>query len=131
MAKSYYAILGVSAGATPEEIRSSYRRLAKAYHPDHYSGNHDAFHDIQEAYGVLGDDQRRRQYERQLRPAPRKQPFRSPVDPDPEPLIPDSAPVDFGEISLTRSFRTATPSFDEIFDWIWPSDKRTMGDAAR
>lgn len=118
MAKSYYAILGVSDSASPEEIRASYRRLVKIYHPDHFSGSRNIFHDIQEAYDVLGDERRRRRYEKQLGGPPRRPP-RPYGTPSPEPLIPDEAPVDFGEISPTRSFRTATPSFDEIFDWLW------------
>jgi curved DNA-binding protein CbpA len=43
MAKSYYAILGISSMATPEEIRTAYRRLAKTYHPDYYTGSSDLF----------------------------------------------------------------------------------------
>jgi DnaJ-class molecular chaperone len=38
MAKSYFAILGISQNATVDEIRSAYRRLAKEFHPDHYTG---------------------------------------------------------------------------------------------
>jgi DnaJ-class molecular chaperone len=39
--------------------------------------------------------------------------------PEPEPLIPERDPVDIGEISPVRSFQSFTPSFDEIFDWLW------------
>lgn len=118
MAKSYYAILGLSSGASPEDIRSSYRRLVKEYHPDLYSGDRSTFHDIQEAYGVLGDEQRRRQYEQQLRKvAARPRPPRRP-GPAPEPLIPGDGPGGPGDISLVRSFQTANPSFDEVFDWL-------------
>ena len=38
MAKSYFAILGVTSNASPNEIRSAYRQLAKAFHPDHFEG---------------------------------------------------------------------------------------------
>ena len=62
MAKSYYAILGISSMATTDEVRAAYRRLAKAYHPDLYHGNSDNFRQIQEAYNVLGNAERRRQY---------------------------------------------------------------------
>jgi molecular chaperone DnaJ len=120
MAKSYYTILGVSIDASPEEIRSSYRRLVKAYHPDYYTGNRDTFHDIQEAYGVLGNDQQRRAYRRSLKSKMAKKPIhRWGAGPAPEPLIPESSPADFGDISLARSFRTVRPSFDEVFDWLW------------
>lgn len=37
MAKSYFTILGITTNATMEEVRSAYRRLAKDFHPDHFS----------------------------------------------------------------------------------------------
>ena len=120
MGKSYFAILEVTSGATPDEIHSAYRRLAKEYHPDHYDGGCERFRQIQEAYSVLVDPVRRKSYEKVLsenvlvRKAPG--PSRYPA---PEPLIPDQAPVDLGEISPVRSFQRFTPSFDEIFDWLW------------
>jgi DnaJ-class molecular chaperone len=120
MAKSYFAILGVSTDATAEEIRSAYRRLAKEFHPDHFGGGGGTFRQIQEAYSVLGNADRRRAYQRTLakptirRPARPSGPF-----PDPEPLIPEESPADMGDISPVRSFQTFTPSFDEVFDWLW------------
>ncbi len=42
-----------------------------------------------------------------------------PLYPEPEPLIPENSPTDLGEISPVRSFQSFTPSFDEIFDWLW------------
>ncbi|MDY6905466.1 MAG: DnaJ domain-containing protein [Thermodesulfobacteriota bacterium] len=123
MAKSYYAILGISSGSTLDEIKSAYRHLSKKYHPDHYSGNRDTFLEIQEAYTVLSDDRKRNQYERQLerRPErPRRRPAYTAPQGAPEPLIPEEdAPVNLGQISPARSFETFTPSFDEIFDWLW------------
>jgi len=107
MAKSYFAILGVTAGASSDEIKSAYRRLAKALHPDRQEGDSAAFREIQEAYAVLGDDRRRDEYRRTLeKPAVRRPAGRS-VSPPPEPLIP--RPV--------RSFRTSTPGFDALFEW--------------
>jgi len=61
------AILGISSGATADEIRSAYRRLAKEFHPDHYTGGSERFRDIQEAYSVLGNSRRRRAYEQKIR----------------------------------------------------------------
>lgn len=119
MAKSYYAILGISSNATEDEIRSAYRRLAKEFHPDHYEGSSKIFREIQEAYGVLGNARRRHDYEQNIVKAPIKKPFRSATYSKPEPLIPEEEPVDMGEISPVRSFQTFTPSFDEIFDWLW------------
>ena len=119
MAKSYFAILGISPNATLDEIRSAYRRLAKEYHPDHYSGGSERFRDIQEAYSVLGNNRRRREYQQRIRKVPLTRSVRPGTHPEPEPLIPEERPVDIGEISPARSFQSFTPSFDEIFDWLW------------
>ena len=119
MAKSYFAILGISSGATEDEIRSAYRRLAKEYHPDHYAGGSARFQDIQEAYSVLGNSRRRRKYEQSIRKAPPRTPLRRSPYPEPEPLIPEERPLDLGDFSPVRSFQSFTPSLDKIFDWLW------------
>ena len=121
MAKSYFAILGISPSATVNEIRSAYRRLAKEFHPDHYEGGSRRFRDIQEAYSVLGNRRRRSKYEQSIRKVSPKTPLRRSGYPAPEPLIPEENPVDLGEVSPVRSFQSFTPSFDEIFDWLWSS----------
>lgn len=64
--KDYYAILGVSRNADEKEIKQAYRKLAKKYHPDTNAGNKDAeqkFKEITEAYDVLGDPEKRKQYD--------------------------------------------------------------------
>jgi molecular chaperone DnaJ len=119
MAKSYFAILGISPNATVDEIKSAYRQLVKEFHPDHYTGSSARFRDIQEAYSVLGNQRKRRKYEQGIRKAPRKTPLRPTRYPEPEPLIPEESPVDLGEVSPVRSFQSFTPSFDEISDWLW------------
>ncbi|MBW2409837.1 MAG: DnaJ domain-containing protein [Deltaproteobacteria bacterium] len=119
MAKSYFAILGISPDATLAEIRSAYRRLAKEFHPDHYAGDSKRFRDIQEAYSVLGNRRRRREYEHNIRQVRPKRPLRTGAHPEPEPLIPEEEPVDIGDVSPVRSFQSFSPSFDEIFDWLW------------
>lgn len=119
MAKSYFAILGISSGASSDEVRAAYRRLAKEFHPDHFAGGSGPFKEIQEAYAVLGDSRKRDRYERSLESARTPRTRRTPGGPTAEPLIPEQRPVDFGEISPVRSFRTYTPSYDEIFDWLW------------
>lgn len=65
--KDPYQILGVTRTATQDEIRRAYRRLAKEHHPDRNPGNKAAeqrFKEIQAAYDVVGDPERRTQYDR-------------------------------------------------------------------
>lgn len=64
--KDYYAVLGVPKTATAEEIKKAYRKLAVQYHPDKNQGNKAAeekFKEIAEAYNVLGDEQKRKEYD--------------------------------------------------------------------
>jgi len=63
--KSYYDILGVSKDADEKEIKSAFRKLAKQYHPDinKEPGAEAKFKEIGEAYAVLGDEEKRRQYD--------------------------------------------------------------------
>ncbi|BAQ64947.1 DnaJ C-terminal domain-containing protein [Geminocystis sp. NIES-3709] len=66
---NYYAILGVRRDATPEEIKKEFRSLARRYHPDVNQGDATAeekFKQINEAYDVLSDDQKRQLYDNQL-----------------------------------------------------------------
>lgn len=66
MAKDYYDILGVSRSATQDEIKKAYRKLAVKYHPDKNPGDKEAedkFKEVSEAYEVLGDEDKRKQYD--------------------------------------------------------------------
>ncbi|HEB01378.1 MAG TPA: molecular chaperone DnaJ [Candidatus Portnoybacteria bacterium] len=62
MAKDYYEILGVSREASEAEIKKSYRKLAHQYHPDKKGGDETRFKEVNEAYQILGDKEKRAQY---------------------------------------------------------------------
>ncbi len=61
--KDYYKTLGVSSTATAKEITSAYRKLAKKHHPDTNPGGEETFKEISAAYDVLGEPDRRKEYD--------------------------------------------------------------------
>ncbi|HYF04915.1 MAG TPA: molecular chaperone DnaJ [Patescibacteria group bacterium] len=63
MAQDYYKILGVEKGASQDEIKRAFRKLAHAHHPDKGNGNTEKFKEINEAYQVLSDPKRKQQYD--------------------------------------------------------------------
>jgi len=61
--KEYYKVLGVDKTASQEDIKKAFRSLAHQFHPDKPTGNADKFKEINEAYQVLGDESKRKQYD--------------------------------------------------------------------
>src|SRR6056297_1527414 len=62
MSKNYYDILGVDKDASQKEIKKAYRKLAHEHHPDK-GGDEEKFKEVNEAYQVLSDSKKRRQYD--------------------------------------------------------------------
>lgn len=63
MANNYYETLGISRGASDDEIKKAYRKLAHKHHPDKAGGNEQKFKEINQAYQVLSDKAKRAQYD--------------------------------------------------------------------
>ncbi len=64
--RDYYEVLGVEKSADDAAIKKAFRQLAKKYHPDMNPGDKEAeqkFKEVQEAYAVLSDSEKRRQYD--------------------------------------------------------------------
>src|SRR5258708_4359518 len=61
--KDYYKVLGVVSTASDKEITRAYRKLAKQYHPDTNPGSEERFKEISAAYDVLGDAEKRKEYD--------------------------------------------------------------------
>lgn len=104
--KDYYYILQVRSNASQEEIRKAYRRLVLRYHPD-MSGEPDAakFREVQEAYEVLGDEEKRKAYNHERKSLEERR----------------RAPDEFvygRPIRLFEDFGTIVPGLEEIFDHI-------------
>jgi len=68
MGKDYYQVLGVPRDTTEQQVKKAYRKLAMKYHPDRNPGNekwaNEKFKEVNEAFSVLGDPEKRRQYDR-------------------------------------------------------------------
>ena len=65
--RDYYEVLGLQKGASEDEIKKAFRKMAMKYHPDKNPGNKEAeekFKEINEAYGVLSDPEKKSKYDR-------------------------------------------------------------------
>ncbi|MFA4830832.1 MAG: DnaJ domain-containing protein, partial [Patescibacteria group bacterium] len=63
MSKDYYKILGVEKNASEDEIKKAFRKLAHQYHPDKKGGDEAKFKEVNEAYQVLGNQEKRGKYD--------------------------------------------------------------------
>jgi DnaJ-class molecular chaperone len=121
MSKNYYVILGVAADASGEDIKSAYRRRARELHPDTSGLACAPFQELQEAFSVLVDPQRRREYDRKREVAAPASTFRGhevrAVQPTRPPAEPLRAPA--RAASLLRDFDRYGPSFEAIRDRFW------------
>jgi molecular chaperone DnaJ len=63
MAKDYYQILGVSKDASKDDIKKAFRKMAQKYHPDKQGGDEAKFKEVNEAYQILSDDSKRKNYD--------------------------------------------------------------------
>ncbi|PIR05119.1 MAG: molecular chaperone DnaJ [Candidatus Liptonbacteria bacterium CG11_big_fil_rev_8_21_14_0_20_35_14] len=61
--KDYYKILGLEKGASTDEVKKAYRKLAHRYHPDKKGGSSERFKEVNEAYQILSDANKRKQYD--------------------------------------------------------------------
>jgi molecular chaperone DnaJ len=112
--KDYYLILGVSRGENFPGIQHAFRELAKRYHPDRAGPKETRrFQDIQEAYEILSNLEKRKLYNRELEQKEkmhsRPEPILHRSSSRPEPLIPEA-------MSVLHDFETIRPSFEPLFE---------------
>ena len=135
MVKDYYAILEVEPGATTDEIRRSFRRLAIKYHPDTNQGNRHSeawFRELQEAYEVLSSPQQKEAYlqERWLRKSQGKV-FDMPMVLTPEHVLRKAEELR-REVAGMDHFRMNHEALrmriEELLQWQWLDMLKTFGD---
>ena len=113
MKRDLYSLLGLESDASMDLIESAYRQLVSELYPDLLEHDREIFLRIQKAYFTLTNAGRRKAYDEALH-AGEKPLNLTPV----ESLAPEKA-VDLGEVSLTHSFQTIQPSFEQLFDRLW------------
>lgn len=110
--QNYYESLGLSRGATTDEVRKAYRRLARKYHPDVNPGDHSAeerFKQIQAAYDVLSDPKKKKQYDQ----------FGVYSDQMKQGAGAEGFGFDFGGFDYNEVNTTASGSFRDVFSDIF------------
>jgi molecular chaperone DnaJ len=110
--ENYYEILGVTAGAPPDEIKRAYRRLARRFHPDVAGGSAaPSFRQVREAYETLSDEGRRHAYDARLSAS------RRPLVPvaAPDEWFADEVAIDFPSVAaVIDRFRRTFFDMDEV-----------------
>ena len=126
--QTHYEVLGVSEHATHDELKRSYRRLAMEYHPDRNAtpGANARFVAINEAYQVLSDALKRRQYDRRL--AQIRQGYTSPPIPQVWPTATPTEPkstvqpeTEFSEAYFHAKRTPAKRNAAEFSRFFWPA----------
>lgn len=120
--KDYYSILGAHENASRAEIERLYKRRARDHHPDR-GGNEEEMKSLNEAYGILRDEARRRDYDFQRRRAARSETVRVHVEKDRPPYSSPSAEADmiYGKIAgaILCSAVGLILLFLVRFQWMW------------
>jgi len=113
MKRDLYSLLGLESDASMDLIESAYRELISELYPDLLEHDREIFLRIQKAYSTLTNAERQKAYDEALHA--RKKPLNlTPV----ESVAPEKT-VDLGGVSLTHSFQTIRPSFEQLFDRLW------------
>ncbi len=143
--RNYYEILEVAASADADQIKASYRRLARKYHPDINPDNPQAealFKQIGEAYAVLSDREKRQQYDISLgvlknrqaeasKPEPKKRPKTESPPPARKPE-PKAARNKSPQTSESPGEKDSTPAgFKEMFDALFRKEKPAADNTAK
>lgn len=114
---NYYDILGVGKDASDEEIKKSYRRLAHKHHPDKQGGDEQKFKEINEAYQVLSDKQKRAHYDRF------GQTFEG-AGGGPQGAGFDFSGFDFGGFSGASGFQGGGVEWEDLFSEVFSGGRR-------
>jgi len=115
MKRNLYSLLGLESEASMDLIESAYRELVSGLYPDRLEQDRGIFLRIQKAYFTLTNAGRRKAYEEAFPGGEKPLPLSKQIQG--ESLAPEET-VDL-EVSLTHSFRTIQPSFEQLFDRLW------------
>jgi molecular chaperone DnaJ len=113
MKRDLYSHLGLESDASMDLIESAYRELVSELYPDRLEHDREIFLRIQKAYSTLTNAGRRKAYDEALHAGEK------PLNLTPVESLALEKTVDLEEVSLTHSFQTIRPSFEQLFDRLW------------